>query len=122
MNKEAASKFINVLFLSRTIAHQMHLATESYSQHAGALGPFYEEIVGLTDGLAEQWQGEFEELLKLSPLGSKETDPLKYFKDTKKWIQDNRKEAFGDDSALQNDVDEIVKLFRSTIYKLRFLK
>jgi hypothetical protein len=122
MNKQEASKFINVLFLSRTIAHQMHLATESYAQHAGALGTFYEEIIPLADTLAEQWQGEYEELLNLSPLGSKETDPLKYFKDTKKWIQDNRKDAFGTDSALQNDVDEIVKLFRSTIYKLRFLK
>lgn len=122
MNKEAASKFINVLFLSRTVAHQMHLATDSYAQHAGALQSFYEEIVDLADGIAEQWQGEFEEKLKLSPLGSKETDPLKYFRDTKKWIQDNRDEAFGDDSALQNDVDTIVKLFRSTIYKLVFLK
>jgi hypothetical protein len=122
MDKEAASKFINVLFLSRTIAHQMHLATESYAQHAGALQGFYENIVDLADGLAEQWQGEYEELLKLTPLGAKETEPLKYFKATKKWIQDNRKEAFGTDSALQNDVDEIVKLFRSTIYKLRFLK
>lgn len=122
MNKEAASKFINVLFLSRTVAHQMHLATDSYAQHAGALQSFYEEIVDLADGIAEQWQGEFEEKLKLSPLGSKETDPLKYFRDTKKWIQDNRDEAFGDDSALQNDVDTVVKLFRSTIYKLVFLK
>ena len=44
MDKEAASKFINVLFLSRTIAHQMHLATESYAQHAGALQGFYETL------------------------------------------------------------------------------
>jgi len=122
MNKEAASKFINVLFLSRTIAHQMHLATDSYAQHAGALGSFYEDVIPLADGLAEQWQGEYEEKLKLSSLGSKETDPIKYFRETKKWIQDNRKDAFGTDSALQNDVDEIVKLFRSTLYKLIFLK
>mgnify|MGYP000037034613 CR=1 FL=1 len=121
MNKEAASKFINVLFLSRTIAHQMHLATESYAEHK-ALETFYEEIVDLADGLTEQWQGEYEEKLKLSPLGSKETEPLKYFQDTKKWLQDNRKEAFGTDSALQNEVDEIIKLFRSTLYKLVFLK
>lgn len=121
MNKKAAGKFIDVLFLSRTIAHQMHLATESFAQHS-ALGSFYEDIVPLADSLIEQWQGEHEELLQLSSLGSKETNPLKYFRDTKKWIQDNREDAFGDDSALQNEVDEIVKLFRSTIYKLRFLK
>jgi len=122
MNKQAASKFINVLFLSRTVAHQMHLATDSYSQHAGALQGFYEDIVPLADELSEQWQGEYEEKLTLSTLGSKETEPLKYFRETKKWIQDNRKDAFGTDSALQNEVDNIVKLFRSTIYKLRFLK
>lgn len=122
MNKQAASKFIGVLFLSRTTAHQMHLATDSYSQHAGALGPFYTEIGELADGLAEQWMGEYEERLNIPTLAAKETNPLKYFRNTLKWVQDNRKEAFGDDSALQNEVDEIVKLFRSTIYKLRFLK
>lgn len=115
-------KFIGVLFLSRTVAHQLHLATESFSQHA-ALNTFYKDIVDMADGIAEQWQGENEQLLTIPTLASKETEPLKYFKETLKWIKQNRYEAFDKtDTAIQNDIDNVVKLFRSTIYKLRFLK
>jgi hypothetical protein len=123
MSKELASKFIGVLFLSRTTAHQMHLATTSFSQHS-ALNTFYDEIVELTDGIAEQWQGEYEELLNIPTLAVKETkEPLKYFKETLSWITDNRYKAFDKtDTSIQNDVDNVVKLFRSTIYKLTFLK
>lgn len=123
MSNKAASKFIGVLFLSRTVAHQLHLATESFAQHM-ALNTFYEEIVDHADGIAEQWQGEMEELLEIPTLAAKEADdPLKYLKTTLKWIQDNRYDAFDkDDTSIQNDIDNVVKLFRSTIYKLRFLK
>jgi hypothetical protein len=121
--KALAGKFIGVLFLSRTVAHQLHLATTSFSEHM-ALNTFYEEIVNHADGIAEQWQGENEELLDIPTLAAKEaTDPLKYLKTTLKWIEDNRYEAFDKtDTSIQNDVDNVVKLFRSTIYKLRFLK
>ena len=123
MSKQAAGKFIGVLFLSRTVAHQLHLKTESFAQHS-ALNTFYEEIVDHADGIAEQWQGEQEELLDIPTLAAKDaTDPLKYMKETLKWIESNRYEAFEKtDTSIQNDIDNVVKLFRSTIYKLRFLK
>jgi len=81
-------------------------------------------VVDLADGIAEQWQGANEELLTIPTLAAKETkEPLKYFKETLKWIESYRYKAFDkDDSSIQNDVDTVVKLFRSTIYKLRFLK
>lgn len=121
--KDLASKFVGVLFLSRTVAHQFHLATESYAQHV-ALNTFYDEIVDLADGIAEQWQGEYEELLTIPVLAAKDAkEPLKYFKETLSWIMENRYKAFDKtDTSIQNDVDNVVKLFRSTIYKLRFLK
>lgn len=123
MNKQAAGKFIGVLFLSRTVAHQLHLKTDSYAKHV-ALNTFYDEIVDHADGIAEQWQGEQEELLDIPTLAAKDaTDPLKYLKETLKWIESNRYEAFDKtDTSIQNDIDNVVKLFRSTIYKLRFLK
>lgn len=123
MSKQAAGKFIGVLFLSRTVAHQLHLKTDSYAQHV-ALNTFYDEIVDHADGIAEQWQGEYEELLDIPTLAAKDaTDPLKYLKETLKWISSNRYEAFDKtDTSIQNDIDNVVKLFRSTIYKLRFLK
>jgi Family of unknown function (DUF5856) len=123
MSAKAAGKFIGVLFLSRTVAHQLHLKTNSYAQHV-ALNVFYDEIVDLADGIAEQWQGEYEELLDIPTLAAKDAnEPLKYLKETLKWITDNRYDAFErTDTSIQNDVDNVVKLFRSTIYKLRFLK
>ena len=123
MDAKAAGKFIGVLFLARTIAHQMHLGTDSFSKH-NALGEFYESIVGLADDIAEPWQGEYDELLDIPVLAAKDaSDPLKYFKTTLKWIQENRYTAFEkSDSSIQNDVDAVVKLFRSTIYKLKRLK
>lgn len=42
------AQFIAILFLSRDIAHREHLRTKSYAQH-GALGDFYDAIIGLTD-------------------------------------------------------------------------
>lgn len=89
-----------------------------------ALNTFYEEIVDHADGIAEQWQGENEKLLDIPTLAAKDaTDPLKYMKETLKWIENNRYEAFDKtDTSIQNDIDNVVKLFRSTIYKLRFLK
>lgn len=123
MDAKAAGKFIGVLFLARTIAHQMHLGTDSFSKH-DALEKFYENIVGLADDIAEQWQGEYDELLEIPVLAAKDSsDEIKYFKTTLKWIQDNRCTAFEEeDSSIQNDIDAVVKLFRSTIYKLKRLK
>ena len=123
MSAKDAGKFIGVLFLSRTIAHQFHLSTESFAQHK-ALNDFYDAIPALADSISEQWQGEFEELLEIPILSSKDVEsPIKYLKTTLKWIKDTRYSTFDkEDSALQNDIDEVVKLFRSTIYKLKFLK
>jgi hypothetical protein len=123
MTKLAAGKFIGVLFLSRTVAHQLHLKTDCFSEHS-ALNTFYEDIVDHADGIAEQWQGEQEELLDIPTLAAKDaTNPLKYMKETLKWIENNRYDAFEKtDTSIQNDIDNVVKLFRSTIYKLRFLK
>ena len=123
MNNKQVSKFIGVLFLSRTVAHQLHLQTTSYAAHK-ALNEFYDGIVDLADDIAEQWQGEYEELLDIPTLAAKDTtDALKYLKETNKWIQQNRYETFDKaDTSIQNDIDAVVKLFRSTIYKLKFLK
>jgi len=118
-----AGKFVGVLFCSRTLAHQLHLKTKSYSEHK-ALESFYESIVDLADGFAEQYQGKHEELLSIPTLSVKDgEEPLKYFKDTVNWIEDNRDKIVPlSESSLQNTIDEVVALFYSTIYKLKFLK
>jgi hypothetical protein len=118
-----AGKFVGVLFLSRTVAHQLHLKTTSYAEHK-ALQEFYEGIVELADGFAEQYQGAYAKLLDIPFLAAKElTEPVKYFEETLKWIEDNRYDVCEkSETALQNAIDEVVALFQSTLYKLRFLK
>jgi hypothetical protein len=51
-----ASQFVGHLFLSRDVAHSVHLNTRSFSKHS-ALNTFYDEIVDLADKFAEAYQG-----------------------------------------------------------------
>ena len=51
--------FIATLLHSSTNAHLMHFSTDSFAKHM-ALGEFYDEIVDLTDALAEQYMGKYE--------------------------------------------------------------
>ena len=83
MNKEAASKFINVLFLSRTIAHQMHLATDSYAKHK-ALESFYDEIVDLVDDLVEAYMGCYDKITTFPSVYHQPKEPVKYLDSLKK--------------------------------------
>ena len=51
-------QFISTLFASRTQAHVFHLQTPSFAAHK-ALNEYYDEIVGLTDGIVESYQGKY---------------------------------------------------------------
>ena len=122
MSCKEASKFVGVLFVSRNVAHQMHLKTDSYAQHK-ALEEFYTQIIDLADTFAEQFQGKYNELLDIPFLSAKEDDPVKYFEDTLKYVENNRYKVCDKEcTSLQNVIDEIEGLIHSTLYKLRRLK
>ena len=116
------NEFIATLFLTRELAHRYHLSTKSYSQHK-ALQNFYEDILDLTDDLAEMVQGTHG-LLDIPILTEKKyKEPLYCIADKLKYVEDNRYKAFSkNDTALQNKIDEIVETFLRTIYKLENLK
>jgi 23S rRNA maturation-related 3'-5' exoribonuclease YhaM len=114
--------FIGMMFLARDVAHSVHLSTRSYAKHK-ALQEFYEGIVGLVDGLAEAYQGR-NGLIGIIPLQSsrKSNNIVEFLQAQLAEIESNRYEVIDkSDTALQNIVDEIVGLYLSTIYKLRFL-
>lgn len=122
MSNKAASKLVGVLFVSRNVAHQMHLKTTSYAAHK-ALESFYTDIVELADDFAEQYQGCYQELLDIPFLSVKEEDHLKYFEDTLSFVDKTRYDVCPrEQTSLQNIIDEIEGLLHSTIYKLKFLK
>ena len=47
-----AAQFVGLLFLSRDVAHSMHLNTRSFSKHK-ALRHFYRDIAEAADDFAE---------------------------------------------------------------------
>jgi hypothetical protein len=114
-------QFIAVLFLARELAHREHLRTKSYAQHM-ALGDFYEGVLGLTDSLAEAYQGR-NGIIDIPLLDNEFPGPgIQSMQAQLAWIEKNRDAAVGkDERALQNIVDEIVNLYLSTLYKLKHL-
>jgi len=117
------NEFIATLFLARELAHRYHLSTKSYSQHK-ALQNFYEDLLDLTDDLAEITQGAHG-LLDIPILTEKKTykEPLYCIADKLQYVETNRYKAYSkNDTALQNKIDEIVATFLTVIYKLENLK
>jgi hypothetical protein len=107
------------LFHARTNAHVLHLRTRSFAMHK-ALNEFYEEVVGLTDNLAESYQGRYG-IQDYPELPYKqESDAVMMVRGLRRYIDDNR-EAMCAHSELQNAIDEIVTLLNSTLYKLENL-
>lgn len=115
-------KIIAIMFLSRDLAHREHLRTSSYAAHM-ALGTFYGDVIDLADRLAEACQGRHG-LLGEIPLLSNDTgktgiiDILQSLMTT---IEKLRGEV-GEDSSLQAIIDDVIELYLSTLYKLKFLK
>lgn len=117
-----ADEFVTLLLQARSIAHVEHWATDSFSKHM-ALGEFYDQLTDLTDGFVEQYQGYYEKRMKPEVKGCKCEDIMDSLESQQAWIERNRYEVCDkDETALQNTIDEIVALYQTTLYKLRFLK
>jgi len=114
-----AAEFIAALLHSSTVAHFMHLSTDSYSAHK-ALGHYYEDIIELADDFAEAYQGRHNKIKKYPDEFHMATDPVKYLKSMQKFVDDAR-DDLPQDSEIQNIIDEISQLIDSTLYKLKFL-
>lgn len=110
------------LFLARDVAHSVHLNTRSYAKHK-ALNKFYTGIIDLADDLAEAYQGRYGLIGPISLQSAKKTTNIvEFLQDSLATIEDMRYKAVKkEDSALQNVIDEIVTLYLSTIYKLKYL-
>jgi hypothetical protein len=115
--------FMGALFLSRDVAHRVHLSTRSFARHS-ALDGFYRGIVDLADGFAEAYQGRHGLITSIPLMANKrEGNIIEFLQAQLDDIEEGRYEVCEEsDSALQNIIDEIVALFLSTIYKLKFLE
>ena len=121
-NNGGFKEIISVLFHSRTQVHVFHLQTESYAEHK-ALQDYYEGVLGLIDGLVESYQGKYGIIRGYSSPATfrEDDDTIKYFEGLVKYVELSR-ERLPQDSYLQNQVDTIVELLQSTLYKLKNLR
>ena len=114
--------FVGTLFLARDVAHSVHLNTRSFAKHS-ALNEFYDEIVGLADKFAEAYQGRHGLIGPISLMSAKKTSNIvEFLEDSMANIEKMRFDVCEKtDTPLQNIIDEIVGLYLTTLYKLKFL-
>ena len=114
--------FVGTLFLARDVAHSVHLNTRSFSKHM-ALNSFYDEVIELADKFAEAYQGRHGLIGPISLMSAKKTTNIvEFLEDSLADIEKMRYDVVEKtDTALQNIIDEIVGLYLSTLYKLKFL-
>ena len=122
MDKNLIGEFVGTLLHSATIVHFMHLQTQSYSVHK-ALQKYYESIVDAADTIAEAWQGCEGQIIDMYPpmFGNPAAEPLDYLTSIREYVIANR-DAISDYSNIQNEIDAVMTLLDSTIYRLTFLK
>ena len=123
-NNPIVGQFISTLFASRTQAHVFHLQTDSFAEHS-ALNTYYDEIVGITDGIVESYQGKYGIVSGYGNIALQEFQNcegvIMYFETLCMYVEKSR-QMLPQDTYIQNQIDEVVALINSTIYKLRFLK
>jgi len=114
--------FVGLLFLGRDVAHSVHLNTRSYAKHV-ALQGFYEGIVDLADSFAEAYQGKYGLIGPIALQSVKKTNNIiEFLQNQLDEIESERYKVVEKEcTALHNIIDEIVSLYLSTLYKLRFL-
>jgi len=116
-------KLISYLFHSRTQAHIFHLQTQSYAEHM-ALNVYYDGIVPLIDGIVEAYQGKYGIVKGYSNFNLMEYNNTQqvvaYLEALCKAVYEVYQTT--EDTNIQNLLDGITDLIKSTIYKLQNLR
>ena len=115
-------RLISYLFHSRTQAHIFHLQTQSYAEHM-ALNVYYDGIVPLIDGIVEAYQGKYGIVKGYSNFNLMEYNNTQqvvtYLEALCKAVYEVYQST--EDTNIQNLLDGITDLIKSTIYKLQNL-
>jgi hypothetical protein len=117
-----AAQLMGILFLGRNVAHSVHLNTRSYSKHM-ALNTFYDNVIDVADAFAEAYQGRNGLIGPIAiPAAKKTTNIIEFLQDQLAEIEKGRYDVCDkSDSTLQQLIDNIVELYLTTLYKLKYL-
>jgi len=127
MKQELTSQFVSTLMSARTQAHVFHLGTKgpgSFAAHS-ALNEFYDAFLNAIDGFVESYQGKYGIVSGWGNVGLQDFQSteqvISYFNTLVAFIEKIRTVAF-QDSYLQNQIDEMIQLIYSLLYKLTNLQ
>ena len=120
-------QFMSTLMSARTQAHVFHLGTKgpgSFAAHK-ALNEFYDSFLDTVDGFVESYQGKYGIVSGWGNVGIQDFQSVEqvraYFETLVAFIEKVRTVAC-QDSYLQNQIDEMIELIYSLLYKLTNLQ
>ena len=119
MKAKNIEEFFGTLQQATVETWKEHLKTDKYSSHI-ALNEFYEGIVELVDALIEEYMGKYgKSIIK----GLKKMKLKQYLEELQELVTTGRTELIDEkDTELHSDIDAILSLISSTLYKLKELK
>lgn len=116
-------EMISKLMHSNTQVQIFHRQTKSLAEHM-ALGTYYDAIQGPLDGIVESYQGKNGIISKYTNYDLEDYQSnqktIEYFGNLAKSIEKLRKDV--EESYIQNQIDTLLEIIYSTLYKLKFLK
>lgn len=117
-------EFLSTLNSAKQQVIFWHNQTDSYAEHK-TLNGFYDDIVGLLDGLVESTAGIYgrpQGYTMIEPTDWTSTDDtIKYFQSLYQFVETSRSSLYKE-SWIQNQIDEISALIAQTIYQLTLKK
>lgn len=123
MEAKNIEQYFGTLQQSTVEAWRKHLKVSKKSQHE-TLNDFYEDIVDVVDKLIEDYMsihGKVDNYENL--LSEKDMDALKYLEMLREFTREGADELFDeDDTELFSDVDNILSVIDTAIYKLKELE
>jgi hypothetical protein len=127
MENAIVPQFMSTLMSARTQAHVFHLGTKgpgSFAAHK-ALNEFYDDFLDVVDGFVESYQGKYGIVSGWGNLGLQDFQSVEqviaYFTTLVTFIEKARG-VICQDSYLQNQIDEMIQLIYSLLYKLTNLQ
>jgi len=116
--EKSMALFLATMLHSGTNTHFFHWATKSYAKHK-ALGHFYENIIGLTDTLAETYFGIYGQITDFPATYHQPKEPLAYLQSLQRFVNEARADLPMDSEIVQL-IDNIAQEIDTTIYLLKF--
>jgi hypothetical protein len=122
--KQSPGIFFGKLFQARDILHTRHLKPTNPGQLGSGwehkvLNKLYENILDITDGIIESYQGKYG-LVDIVVPQSEYNNIVAYLEDLVKFVESSY--SMFPESWIQNELDTIQKEIYSSLYKLKYLK